>query len=1375
MAEVKNAFLKSKMNKDLDARLLPSGEYRDAQNAQISRSEGDDVGALTNVLGNKLLVQFNVFQNNMTSIGYYVDETNNDIYVFLTDNFTSNWVPGPVSGLLRHSIWKYNVKTEVKTKLVEGAFLNFSTHFPIVAVNLLEDMLFWTDNRNQPRKINVAKASANSSYYTNEDQISVAKYNPFQAIELYETAKVDPASALGDYQCSMKDVTSKFLPGGGTAIVDSGGSSGTTVNINSLNIPFYPNSQTAASPNVPQGGMTIGVVSASGAITDTGNTVANSPASTTTVLQLTGSQIFAGDSELVFNFNPYYDPDYVGDDDFLEDKFVRFSYRFEFDDGEYSLIAPFTQACFIPKQDGYFLNQSQSGTAATDGVGDQQLTFSSTVVEFMENKVNQIKLNIPLPSTGDNFVDDFKIKNVEIIYKQSDETSLKVVETIPANDIASLAGSTYILPYTYSGQLPFKTLPQKDLIRVYDKIPVKALSQEIISNRVVYGNFQDKHTPPAFLDYNVIATEKSAFDLKNGTGYVTTRLDDDTSIDIKVATGTIAVGSVMTGGTITEETVVTSTTGGLSPTITVTNGVTQTTDTTYDFTLEEEIEQTTSIIEYPSHSLKTNRNYQVGVVLSDRYGRTSSVILSENEDTITVGSDTFKGDSIYSPYIDEDVDVITWPGNSLKMSFNSVIGPAAANPATGWPGLYNGDTTSEDYNPLGWYSFKIVVKQQEQEYYNVYTAGAMKGLPYNYDNEASTPTLNANTSFLSLINDNINKVPRDLSEVGPQDRTFRSSVRLFGRVNNNTNGYSNVGNDQYFTNEFNFTTNVIEELFDIFDVANYVNQVNTSVSITSSENPFHPFFKSDSNPFIAEFVTSNDSDFQFGIINPSLTNETGRADVNGNQSNVTVIPLNAFVDDPPKNGDLVSATGITTGTFVISYDPSTNNITVNKNQVSLSNGDQLIFSRTTFSDIENLTVLETEPTVSRLDIYYETSTSGLISDLNTIILNSNNSAANIDSFDTSTFTEALNSGENILASNFFLIDNFSATIPTGDITSALKIVSCFNRQSPTPLKVAGEGLLDVSSAYFTLVGDNTTGYNIQTTTAFLEKVFYGSDQAAREFDFTLQVGVNDSTTNISREALLINIEPTMTAPASGSGSAPYTVVANRTDANPVTEMTAINGAYNPDNLNEGRDIDWIIGSQTNSSGENVGPRPSDPLNYPYFGLQFSYDSTTDTSTCSVNNLRGSSLPPDTYNLKIKCTDAGGIGEDDETIVTLQYGVTPTTVNEAVEGFYLNSPTNINELDIVIIHIEDTNSVPGYYIYDGSWSFLSGLQWVTIDFLNNSVSSSPNTCRPWYYGATQGEALSYYRSCKQSQGYTSIGSLSQSSVDATNTLFEVISS
>ena len=37
MAEVKNTFIKSKMNKDLDDRLLPSGEYRNARNVAVSK------------------------------------------------------------------------------------------------------------------------------------------------------------------------------------------------------------------------------------------------------------------------------------------------------------------------------------------------------------------------------------------------------------------------------------------------------------------------------------------------------------------------------------------------------------------------------------------------------------------------------------------------------------------------------------------------------------------------------------------------------------------------------------------------------------------------------------------------------------------------------------------------------------------------------------------------------------------------------------------------------------------------------------------------------------------------------------------------------------------------------------------------------------------------------------------------------------------------------------------------------------------------------------------------------------------------------------------------------------------------------------------
>ena len=53
MPELKNLFIKGKMNKDLDERLLPQGEYRDAENVDVSYSEGSEAGTLQNILGNE--------------------------------------------------------------------------------------------------------------------------------------------------------------------------------------------------------------------------------------------------------------------------------------------------------------------------------------------------------------------------------------------------------------------------------------------------------------------------------------------------------------------------------------------------------------------------------------------------------------------------------------------------------------------------------------------------------------------------------------------------------------------------------------------------------------------------------------------------------------------------------------------------------------------------------------------------------------------------------------------------------------------------------------------------------------------------------------------------------------------------------------------------------------------------------------------------------------------------------------------------------------------------------------------------------------------------------------------------------------------------
>ena len=52
MPEIKNSFTQGKMNKDLDERLIPNGQYRDAMNVEVSTSEGSDVGTIQNVKGN---------------------------------------------------------------------------------------------------------------------------------------------------------------------------------------------------------------------------------------------------------------------------------------------------------------------------------------------------------------------------------------------------------------------------------------------------------------------------------------------------------------------------------------------------------------------------------------------------------------------------------------------------------------------------------------------------------------------------------------------------------------------------------------------------------------------------------------------------------------------------------------------------------------------------------------------------------------------------------------------------------------------------------------------------------------------------------------------------------------------------------------------------------------------------------------------------------------------------------------------------------------------------------------------------------------------------------------------------------------------------
>ena len=1370
MANVQNSFIKSKLNKDLDARLIPNGEYRDAKNVQVSRSEGSNVGSLENVLGNKNVLDFSTItgEDDVVCIGKVVSDSTNEVYLFLTSYTDPNPSQLTYNKNANNFIIVYDSLTPINTKiLVQGSYLNFSTTHEIYHANLLEGLLFWTDNRNQPRKINIDSAKANGvSYYTTEDQISVAKYNPYQPIQLWQKnlTSSDPVP----YETTMKDVTSKIFPNGATAIAAAGTGGAISIDLLSLvgEVPL----------GAPYGSASVSYIDSSGAMVSIGTAASVSYNDTTsewTVTLTSGTfPSFATQTEIVFNANTYYDKSFAGDPDFLEDKFVRFSYRFKFEDNEYSIMAPFTQVAFIPKQDGYFMYVRDDVRNYTSK-DDESAAYRSTIVSFVENKVDAIKLLIPLPFPKSTIQNLLKLKELDILYKESDALAIKVIETIEINELTSGADSS-VFEYDYLSKKPYKVLPSSDTTRVYDKIPVRAFAQEIASNRVVYGNFQTKHTPPTTLDYNVAIGAKENFDLKDGTAISSTVGTDiaiGTSITIGTPTGTIQVGSVVTsvtsGVTIPINTSVTG--GDLTSTLTFDKVVTLVDPANLVFTAVGPDTQTVSKIEYPNHSVKQNRNYQVGVVLSDRYGRTSTVILSRSNALVTAAGQSFIGDTIYSQYISEGISQESWPGNSLKVLFNSTIGPTTKNVPTGAPGVYNGVSSSDDYNPLGWYSYKIVVKQTEQEYYNVYLPGIMAAYPEDLALEVGK------TSHAVLINDNINKVPRDLTEVGPDQKQFRSSVQLFGRVENtstlatysatsgNEQVLTNAGSltDQYYPGRSSDTVSTISTLRDLFDYNP------TELPIP---NYFPQFYLNESNPLIARISTSSKIG-QIASTNYNLSSATVVS-----TSTVAAGTTNIIYKDlvgAPIPTDLVSGTGIPENTTIDVFNSSTNTIRVfgeitipadtKINMVPAFVGDSLGEPKP--PGIQYLAVYETEPVESLLDIFWESTSVGEVSELNTLILNATGGGAGLTvGLSTSNWTEALEVDNSIFNTDFTLVDSFNSNLPVGSIVSV-------TLDSVTDGNGTNVQTSDAAGPYFELFEPTpgTKFFNIKLKTPYVDNIFYSQLAADRSFTFSISAVTTDGTTNTPGGPYIINAGPANVRPAAASPgivTTPVGLSGSTLNSNRYTTLvasaTATNGSSS--NLLKASEINWSIISVFNQSAPttDIGPGGSD-LGY------FTMINSTETGPLrkgTLNNTSGGNMPPSIYDITIGVADAGGPEPVGTNIAfTLDLRIVPNLVGIGTVTYCLNGTVSncvsgeLQTAEYVVIQINTgTTSQDGFYIYDiGESNFQTwanscfGGNTISINYTGRQTSSSGNSissCVPAY-----GTTLSAAKGVLEARNYS----------------------
>lgn len=124
MAESKRTFQAARMDKDIDDRILKSGQYRDGLNISVDTSEDANVGAIENLKGNELILNQDIYglsassNPNATVVGSYPHPEEQKIYYFVTGDASD--------GIFEYDI----VNNTVKTIIIESSTLGGSSSRP---------------------------------------------------------------------------------------------------------------------------------------------------------------------------------------------------------------------------------------------------------------------------------------------------------------------------------------------------------------------------------------------------------------------------------------------------------------------------------------------------------------------------------------------------------------------------------------------------------------------------------------------------------------------------------------------------------------------------------------------------------------------------------------------------------------------------------------------------------------------------------------------------------------------------------------------------------------------------------------------------------------------------------------------------------------------------------------------------------------------------------------------------------------------------------------------------------------------------------------------------------------------------------------------
>lgn len=486
MPELKRTFSKGVMNKDLDERLLPNGQYRDALNVQVSTSEGADVGSLQNVLGNKLPYANAIGTANLGNYAYVVGAIRRDetecIYWFVTSQ-------------TKNLVIEYNQTNNTVTPVVVDTLnvLGFKRDNLITGIEILDDFLIWTDDNSEPKMIKVTDWKD----YTNglwthtqvdggdfeEKHCTVIKEGPKSApvLKMSRTTREGPISAtlIGKSFTYLNDDNDWVpVPSGEYTDQDGNGTADAAASRPSANPADSEIIFSGTAPDFREGDkLKITLLTADQDDVDEESAVIVSVTETyqafPKIFKINIDSVNENIEQNVQNWRV----ELIQKPALFETKFVRFAYRYKYKDGEYSTISPFSKVAFLGDEFDY----------------DPKKGYNLGMV----NQLRKLEVRNWAPSSITGIYEPYNVKEIDILYKDSVSNNIYVVKSIKTTDPEYNDVGNFLDPYSgrleITSELIYKVIPSNQILRPYDNVPRKAKALAVSGNRLMFGNYVENY------------------------------------------------------------------------------------------------------------------------------------------------------------------------------------------------------------------------------------------------------------------------------------------------------------------------------------------------------------------------------------------------------------------------------------------------------------------------------------------------------------------------------------------------------------------------------------------------------------------------------------------------------------------------------------------------------------------------------------------------------------------------------------------------------------------------------------------------------------------------------------------------------------------